>query len=98
MGGKMLYKRQLVWEGWPCYLLTTINGQRQTKQIEPSHDKTNKVAYAPIEDSDQPGHPPSLISVFSVRSVDQSFLHADCEDSDQTGRMTRLNWVFAGLK
>ena len=27
---------------------------------------------------------------------DSSFLHADSEDSDQTGRMTRLIWVFAG--
>ena len=36
---------------------------------EPPHDKTNKVACAPSEDSDQPGHPPSLISVFAVRSV-----------------------------
>ena len=34
---------------------------------EPSHDNINKVAYAPGEDSDQPGHPPSLIRVFAVR-------------------------------
>ena len=27
---------------------------------------------------------------------DLSFLHADSEDSDQTGRMPRLIWVFAG--
>ena len=27
---------------------------------------------------------------------DPSFLHADNEDSDQTGRMSRLIWVFAG--
>ena len=27
---------------------------------------------------------------------DPSFLHADNEDSDQTGRMPRLIWVFAG--
>ena len=27
---------------------------------------------------------------------DPSFLHADSEDSDQTGRMPRLIWVFAG--
>ena len=27
---------------------------------------------------------------------DPSFLHTDSEDSDQTGRMTRLIWVFAG--
>ena len=34
---------------------------------EPPHDKTIKVACAPSEDSDQPGHPPSLIRVFTVR-------------------------------
>ena len=28
---------------------------------------------------------------------DPSFLHADSEDSGQTGRMPRLIWVFAGL-
>ena len=33
---------------------------------EPPHDKTNKMTYAPCEDSDQPGHPPSLIRVFAV--------------------------------
>ena len=27
---------------------------------------------------------------------DSSYLHADSEDSDQTGRMPRLMWVFAG--
>ena len=52
---------------------------------EPPHDKTDKMACAPSEDSDQPGHPPSLISLrfFAV-------LHADSEDSDQTGRILRL--------
>ena len=34
---------------------------------EPPQDKTNKVVCAPSEDSDQPGHPPSLIRVFDVR-------------------------------
>ena len=29
---------------------------------------------------------------------DQGFLHADSEDSDQTGRMPRLIWVFAWRK
>ena len=33
------------------------------------HDKTNKKICAPSEDSDQPGHPPSLIRVFAVRSL-----------------------------
>ena len=32
----------------------------------------------------------------SVAIKDLSFLHADSEDSDQTGRMPRLIWVFAG--
>ena len=31
--------------------------------FEPAHDKTYKMACAPSEDSDQPGHPPSLISL-----------------------------------
>ena len=34
---------------------------------EPPHDKTNKMACTPSEDSDQSGHPPSLIRVFAVR-------------------------------
>ena len=34
---------------------------------EPPHDKTNKMACAPNENSDQHGHPPSLIRVFAVR-------------------------------
>ena len=36
-------------------------------KFEPAHDKTYKVACAPSEDSDQPGHPPRLIGVFAVR-------------------------------
>ena len=36
---------------------------------EPPHDKTNEMACAPSEDSDQPGHPPSRIRVFAVRSI-----------------------------
>ena len=31
--------------------------------------KPTKCGYAPSEDSDQPGHPPSLIRVFAVRSM-----------------------------
>ena len=37
--------------------------------FELPHDKTNKIACAPIEDSDQPGHLPSLIRVFAVHSM-----------------------------
>ena len=58
--------------------------------IEPPHVKTNKVACAPNEVSDQPGHPPSLIRVFAVRymgslgpklsSGGQRRLWSDCAD------------------
>ena len=36
---------------------------------KPHRDKTNKMACAPSEDSDQPGHPPSQIRVFAVRTM-----------------------------
>ena len=58
------------------------------------------MACAPSEDSDQPGHPPSLIKVFAVRMKKARVLNwyhwAHSEDFDQTGRMPRLIWVFAG--
>ena len=66
---------------------------------EPQHDKTNKMACAPSEDSDQPGHPPNLweSSLSAWRKLGPLATHwAHSEDSDQTGRMPRLIWVFAG--
>ena len=49
-------------------VVTTINFScKRRNRNEPPHDKTNKMACAPSEDSDQPGHPPSLIIVFAVR-------------------------------
>ena len=33
--------------------------------FEPRHDKTNKVVVRPSADSDQPGHPPSLVRLFA---------------------------------
>ena len=69
------------------------------KKYEPPHDKTNKMACATSEDSDQPGHPPSLIRVFAVHMKKAwvlSYPWAHREDSDQTGQMPRLIWVFAG--
>ena len=39
------------------------------KHFEPPHDKTNKMTFVPSEDSNQPGHLPSLIRVFAVRSM-----------------------------
>ena len=42
------------------------SGTTKQFKIEPPRDKTNKMVCAPSEDSDQPGHPPSLIRVFAV--------------------------------
>ena len=67
-------------------------------EIELEHDRTYKMACVPSKDSNQPGHLPSLISLLCTQWVvqDPNFLHADSEDSDQTGRMPRLIWVFTG--
>ena len=69
------------------------------KHFEPPHDKTNKMIFVPSEVSDHPGHPPSLIRVFTVRSMGSlgpNFASADSTDSDQSGRMPRLTLVFTG--
>ena len=60
--------------------------------IESQHDKTNKMTCAPSEDTDQPGQPPSLIRVFTVRMKKPWVL--SCPMSAQ--RMPRLIWIFAG--
>ena len=54
--------------------------------------------YAPSEDSDQAIRPVWSESSLCTQWVakDPMFLHADNEDSDQTGRVPRLIWVFAG--
>ena len=67
---------------------------------ESAHDKTNKMPCAPSEDSDQPGHPPSLIRVFTVRMKIASVLSyslsgqrrlwSDCADAQAD---LSLRWV-----
>ena len=66
---------------------------------EPQHDKTNKMSVPPAKTLIILG----ILQVWSESSLcaqwvakDPSFLHADSEDSDQTGRMPRQIWVFAG--
>ena len=71
--------------------------------IEPRHDKTNNVAVRPAKTQISLG----IRSVWSESSLcaqwvakDPSFLHADSEDSDQTGRMPRLiclRWAHTHL-
>ena len=63
-----------------------------SRLYEPPHDKTNKMACAPSKDSDQPGH-----SLSTWRKLGSLATHwAQSEDSDQTGWIPRLIWVFAG--
>ena len=52
---------------------------------EPQHDKTDKMSVRPA-------------NTRSAWAKDPRFLHADSEYSDQTGRMPRLIWVFAGTQ
>ena len=69
---------------------------------ESQHDKTNKMVCVPSKDSDQPGHPPSLIRVFAVRMKKawilsyllsaQQRLWSDWADA----QADLMIWVFAG--
>ena len=66
---------------------------------EPRHDKTNNVAVHPAKTQISLGiHPVWSESSLCAQWVakDPSLLHAGSEDSDQTGPMPRLIWVFAG--
>ena len=61
--------------------------------IKPRHDKTNKVTVRPAKTQISLGIRPvrsesSLCAQWVAKGP--SFLHADSEDSDQTGRMPRL--------
>ena len=83
-------------------LKTNMTGTKQCIIIfiiEPPRDKTNNMTVRPAKTQISLGIRP----VWSETSLcahwvakDPSFLHADSEDSDQTGRMPRLMWVFAG--
>ena len=73
--------------------------QEAESKYEPPHDKTNNVAVRPTKTQISLGIRPvwsesSLCAQWVAKNP--TFLHADSEDSDQTGRMPRLIWVFAG--
>ena len=72
---------------------------RVTIRTEPPHVKTNKMIVRPVKTQISLGMRPvwsesSLCAQWVAK--DPYFLHADSENSDQTGRMPRLTWVFAG--
>ena len=97
---------------WPTFLLMNVfialKGshfwflfEKCNCKFEPRHDKTNKVVVHPAKTQI------SLVirPVWSKPSLcvhwvakDPTFLHADSEDSDKTGRMPRLIWVFVGRR
>ena len=67
--------------------------------FEPRHDKTNKVSVHPVKTQISLGICPvwSGSSLSARRKLGSLATHeAHSEDSDQTGRMPRLIWVFAG--
>ena len=69
------------------------------RKYEPPHDKTNNVAVRPAKTQISLGiRPVWSESALCAQWVakDPSFLHVDSEDYDQTGRMPRLIWDFAG--
>ena len=53
----------------PISILFVCKIQYKALLRESVHDKTNKMSCAPSEESDQPGHPQSLIIVFAVCSI-----------------------------
>ena len=71
---------------WPWTDNWAASWWNQQNDCAPSEDRSARAS----AQSDQ-----SLLCAQWV-AKDPSFLHADSEDSDQTGWMPRLIWVFAG--
>ena len=67
-----------------------MDGKIFTISDERLHDKTNKMACAPSEVTDQPG----LSAWRKLGSLATHWAHS--EDSIHAGRMPRMIWVFAG--
>ena len=83
--------------GWSLNLILLVQTLNFITELR--HDKTNKVSVCPAKTQISLG----ICPVWSESSLwaqwvakDPRFLYADSEDSDQTGRMPRLIWVFAG--
>ena len=89
---------------WVCvdsiWLLCNVCKQNTSQYWnELRHDKTNKMTVHPAKTQISLGIRPvwsesSLCAQWVAK--DLSFLHADSKDSDQTGWMPRLIWVFPG--
>ena len=78
---------------------SALEARLEAYLIKGRRDKTNKMSVRPAKTQISLGiRPVWSESSLSAQWVakDPSFLHADSEDSDQTRRMPRLIWVFAG--
>ena len=95
---RLIYKVLIVLIDW-LILCPVMCKLSELFTNEPRHDKTNKMSVRPVKTQISLGICPvwseSLLCTQWV-AKDPRFLHADSEDSDQTGRMPRLIWVFAG--
>ena len=84
---------------WHCGSKDVYSIISTNNMIELSHYKTNKIAFEPNEASDQPAiRPVWSESTLSAWEKPASFTThwAYKEDSDHTGRMSRLIWLFTG--
>ena len=81
------------------FLIQTVWELSTQGKDEPSHDKTNKVTVRPAKTRISLGICPvwseSSLSIWRNHGS-LAIYWAHSEDSDQTGRMPRLIWVFAG--
>ena len=77
---------------------TKFYALKECVPFEPRHDKTKQMTVRPAKTQISLGIRP-VWSVFAVRMKKAwvlSYPLSASEDSDQTGRMPRLIWVFAG--
>ena len=81
------------------YIKINSSSVKVATEFEPRHDKTNKVSMRPAKTQINLGVRPvwSESSLSAWRKSGSLATHlTQSEDSDQTGRMPRLIWVFAG--
>ena len=96
----MFYKRPNYGVKGPIMLWTGASPLPQSNmRNKPRHDKANKVRVRPAKTQISLGIRPvwSESSLSAWRNLGSLATHWEhSEDSDQTGRMPRLIWVFAG--
>ena len=84
--------KQIMWPDQELDNAQKKDGKKRCmKWNEPPHDKTNRMACAPSEDSDQPGHPPSLIS--TQRRLRSAWAFAQSDQSSLSA--SRKLWSLA---